>query len=259
MEKITSVGNEKIKYAFRLASDSAFASGNGEFLAEGARLCSDIAQSGIAVKRAFITSKAAEKYSGYISEIEKVCGEIFEIGDNVARKLGGTDNPQGIFCVCSIPARDESAIDFGGIYLALENVRDPANIGAICRSAEALGIDGIITSGSCFIYSPKVLRSAMGSSVRIPVIETHDLCALLAKARSEGALTLASVPRADACDIRCVEKHGGIICCLGNEGNGLTAETVNACEKTVTIPMSGRAESFNVAAAAAILAWELKR
>ena len=71
--------------------------------------------------------------------------------------------------------------------------------------------------------------------------------------------TLAAVPHADAADIRKTAINGGAICCIGNEGNGLTEETVDACALRVTIPMKGRAESLNASVAAAVLAWELVR
>ena len=99
----------------------------------------------------------------------------------------------------------------------------------------------------------------MGSLLRLPVICAAELSGVIERANSSGMLTLASVPRSTAQDIRTVDMSGGVICCVGNEGSGLSDETVAACKKQVVIPMSGRAESFNASAAAAILAWELKR
>ena len=94
----------------------------------------------------------------------------------------------------------------GGKYLALENIQDPSNFGAICRSAEAIGIDGLLVSGGCDIYNPKALRASMGSLLRMYVAETADLPAMLAEANEAGMLTLASVPSRDAEDIRDVDK-----------------------------------------------------
>ena len=146
-----------------------------------------------------------------------------------------------------------------GKYIALENLQDPSNLGAICRSAEAIGLDGIIVSGGCDVYNPKALRAAMGSSLRLPMIESPDIISLISSAKEIGMRVYASVPADDATDIRNADLNGGVIICVGNEGSGLSPETIEVCTDRVTIPMGGRAESFNASAAAAILAWELKR
>ncbi|MBQ4603597.1 MAG: RNA methyltransferase [Clostridia bacterium] len=259
MEKITARTNEKIKHAVRLGESASLRKQSGEFFLEGARLCFDAVQTGIEIKQAFFTAKALWKYSEYTESIIAGSGICYEISAEVSQKLSDTENPQGVFCICAIRNDTSSALNPNGKYIALENLQDPSNLGAVCRSAEALGLDGLIVSGGCDIYNPKALRAAMGSSLRIPVIITENLASLLSEAKDSGMRTLASVPRSTATDIRKISMDGGVICCVGNEGSGLSEETVNACTSAVTIPMSGRAESFNASAAAAILAWELKR
>lgn len=260
MEKITARTNDKIKYAVRLGESASLRKEAGEFFLEGARLCSDAVQTGIVIKQAFFTAKALRKYSDYVDDIIAKSGICYEISTEVSQKLSGTENPQGVFCICEAkkqPDADEIRPD--GKYIALENLQDPSNLGAVCRSAEALGLDGIIVSGGCDIYNPKALRAAMGSSLRMNVVSTENLGDLIDSANAKGMLTLASVPRNSATDIRTVSMNGGVICCVGNEGSGLTEETIEKCKLKVVIPMSGRAESFNASAAAAILAWELMR
>ncbi len=260
MEKITSRTNDKIKYAVRLGESASLRKETGEFFLEGARLCFDAAQTGIEIKQAFFTSKALQKYEEYISDIIAGCGECYEIGAEVSQKLSGTENSQGVFCICSTKKRSLSdAFDVSGKYIALENLQDPSNLGAICRSAEAIGLDGLIVSGGCDIYNPKALRAAMGSSLRMNVVSVENLADFICEANEKGVLTLASVPRNTAEDIRTVSMNGGVICCVGNEGSGLSQNVIEKCRKQVVIPMNGRAESFNASAAAAILAWELKR
>ncbi len=259
MEKITARTNEKIKYAVKLGESPSFRRKNGEFLLEGARLCSDAAKSGIEIRSAFITSAAFSKYDGYIGEITAGGCICYEISDDVAKKLSDTENPQGIFCICAIPEGKEKGVDPMGRYLALENLQDPSNLGAVCRSVEALGLDGLIVSGGCDIYNPKAMRASMGSLFRLNIIEKPSLEELINEANGKGMLTLASVPRSTATDIRKVEMQGGVICCVGNEGNGLSQAVIDACTVQTVIPMQGRAESFNASAAAAIMAWELIR
>ncbi len=260
MEKITARTNDKIKYAVRLGESASLRKEAGEFFLEGARLCSDAVQTGIEIRQAFFTAKALWKYSEYVESIIAKSDECYEISAEVSQKLSGTENPQGVFCVCKAKERnDGSGINPNGKYIALENLQDPSNLGAICRSVEALGLDGLIVSGGCDVYNPKALRAAMGSSLRMNVISADNLAELILNANQKGMLTLASVPRSTASDIRTVPMNGGVICCVGNEGSGLTEEVISGCAKQVVIPMNGRAESFNASAAAAILAWELIR
>ena len=260
MEKITARTNDRIKYAVRLGESASLRKEAGEFFLEGARLCFDAAETGIGIKQAFFTSKALRKYAEYTDVIIRKSDICCEIGVEVSQKLSDTENPQGVFCICRM--KDSAGDDFlnpEGKYIALENLQDPSNLGAVCRSAEALGLDGLIVSGGCDAYNPKALRASMGSLLRMNVISVPNLEGIIVKANSLGMKTLASVPRSTATDIRTVDMSGGIICCVGNEGSGLSEEIIGKCTGQVTIPMSGRAESFNASAAAAILAWELKR
>ena len=259
MEKITARTNDKIKHAVRLGESASLRKEAGEFFLEGARLCFDAVQTGIEIKQAFFTAKALRKYSEYTDSIIAKSGICYEIGVEVSQKLSDTENPQGVFCICAVRNDVSAKLNPDGKYIALENLQDPSNLGAVCRSAEALGLDGLIVSGGCDLYNPKALRAAMGSSLRMPVISAENLPSLLREANALGMKTLASVPRNTATDIRTVSMDGGVICCVGNEGSGLSDETISACTQLVTIPMCGRAESFNASAAAAILAWELMR
>ncbi len=260
MEKITARTNDKIKYAVRLGESASLRKEAGEFFLEGARLCFDAAQTGIEIKQVFLTAKAMLKYEEYISEIISNCGICYEISVEVSQKLSGTESAQGVFCVCGVKSSggtDEIKPD--GKYIALENIQDPSNLGAICRSAEAIGLDGMIVSGGCDVYNPKALRASMGSLLRMNVIQSDSLKNVISQANQKGMLTLASVPRNTATDIRRIDMSGGVICCIGNEGSGLSPEVIDSCKMQAVIPMNGRAESFNASAAAAIMSWEMKR
>lgn len=257
MERITARTNEKIKYAASLLSASGRAA-HGEFLAEGARLCADAAQSGVKITRAFFTGQALEKYKSYINHILEVCGECYEITPEVAEKLSDTKVNQGVFAVCCMN-ESENSFSCGGKYILAENLQDPSNLGAICRSIEALGLDGIIVCGGCDIYNPKALRSSMGSAFRINIFNTADTVSFLQDAKQNGMKTFAAVLDKDSTDIRDADFSSGVICCVGNEGNGLSKEAADACGFKIKIPMKGKAESLNASAAAAILAWETVR
>ena len=260
MEWITSRKNEGIKQVAKLVRSSSFRKEQGEFLVEGARLCQDAAQSGMEIVSAYMTQQAQDKYQSYVEQILQKAEQCFGIEPHVGELLSDTKSSQGIYCICRIPSQDTLNLSLNGHYLALENLQDPANLGAILRTGEALGIRGVILGGSCCdVYSPKVLRASMGAVFRLPVIFCEALENQLPHWQERGFSTLAAVPAKDAVDITQVDFSKPSILAVGNEGNGLSDSVMQACEQRVTIPMKGRAESLNAAASASILMWEMLR
>ena len=151
-----------------------------------------------------------------------------------------------------------SKIKYYGKYVALEEISNPSNFGAICRTAEAVGLNGIIIKGGCDVYNPKVLRAAMGALFRLDVLVTDDLISLLEELKENNMSVYGSVPDANAEKITNINKSQGMVCVIGNEGNGISDE-VKEVSQLVTIPMNGYAESLNAAAAATIIMWEMMR
>lgn len=259
---ITSRKNEIIKHAARLSSSAEYRREQGLFLAEGARLCSDAAKSGVAVRVLFYTAQAREKYGDYLDVIRVTAEQVYEVEPHVAALLTETKTPQGIFCICEMQACAQGLdhMELNRHYLALENIQDPANLGAVLRTAEALGIGGVVLAGSCCdVYSPKVLRASMGAVFRLPFFVANDMAAAAKQMNEQGFVTLAAVPddRAQKITELCFQRP--TVIAVGNEGSGLTKEAIAACSQSVTIPMSGRAESLNASASAAILMWEMMR
>ncbi len=244
----------------KLREKDSFRKNEGLFFIEGARLCADASLSSVTIKELYVTDNAIDKYSEYISSIEKCAERTFLISDEVAEKLGDTKNPQGVFCVCKMLDKNTNIgkIKYNGKYIALENVTNPSNFGAVVRTAEAVGLDGVIVSGGCDIYNPKSQRSAMGSLFRLDIIQVDNLPSYLSVLYENGMKIYAGVPDSSALKITQADMSGGVVSVIGNEGNGITDETRNVCTP-VTIPMQGRAESLNAAAAASILIWEMMR
>ncbi len=261
MERLTAKQNEKIKSAVSIRDSAKQRRENGLFFLEGARLCGDAAENGVKIFRAFLTADAIKKYDRQARLIMDCAQECYEISAEVSAKLSDTQSSQGVFCICRV-SDDLLKVDNikpDGKYILLENLQDPSNLGAISRTAEALGIDGMIVAGGCDIYNPKALRASMGSALRLNIFTCDDAPAFIEKLNGNGMLTLASTPNSSAVKVTEVSMQGGVVCVVGNEGNGVTAETMNACKKKVTIPMNGRAESLNASTAAAILIWEMLR
>lgn len=261
-ERITSRKSPVVRDAASLLQKAEKRSEAGLFMAEGARLCADAARSGTAIAACFYTEAAAEKYGEYLRPVLRAAERAYCIAEHVAPLLSDTKHPQGIFCVCRMPDRAAGAAqETPARVLVLENVQDPSNMGTILRTAEALGVLHIALVGACCdLYSPKVLRGSMGAVFRLGV-ERYEAAPACAEALGRRGLTsLAAVPDAQAVPITAIPfDTGRWAVWIGNEGNGLTPEAVQACAKRVTIPMRGRAESFNASTAAAIVLWEMMR
>lgn len=260
-EKITSKTNDRIKYAVRLKEKDSFRRSEGLFIIEGARLCHDAAVSGVEIAELYATAEAIEKYSTYITPVAEKAQRSFEVSVEVAQKLADTKTTQGVFCVCKMLDKKANIgkIKYNGKYIALESVSNPSNFGAVVRTAEAVGLDGVIVSGGCDMYNPKSLRASMGSLFRLNVAEVDELPSFLKALAGNGMSVYAGVPDSNAEKITQVDMSGGVVSVIGNEGNGITDETLDAATKLVTIPMKGRAESLNAAAAASIMIWEMMR
>ena len=260
MEFISSKTNEKIKYAVKLRESSSFRKKENVFFIESPRLLKDAFLSGVEIKMLFVTEEAKVKYLDYIAEALKSTQKSYVITDEIAEKLADTKSTQGVFAVVTMLDKfaNISKIKYYGKYIALEEISNPSNFGAICRTAEAVGLNGIIIKGGCDIYNPKVLRAAMGALFRLDVVVTDDLLSLLAELKSNGMNIYGSVPVDSAEKITNIDKSQGMVCVIGNEGNGISDE-IKEFSQLVTIPMNGYAESLNAAAAATIIMWEMMR
>ena len=254
-EKITSRENAKIKYACRLASGAAFRRTEGRFLAEGRKLCPELCR-GAELETLFYTENALEK----CPELAALPGEHYLVEDHVADKLADVGTHQGVFGVFRTPVHTLEEVRPGGRYLALERVQDPGNVGTLLRSAAAFGFDGVILSEGCAsVYAPKTLRASMGAAVRIPVIETGAMPQAIALLREKGITCLAAaLYQSQPLSAAKAGYPGGVCVVIGSEGQGLTDQTIAACNSTVRIPMTDRVESLNAGIAGSILLWHFR-
>lgn len=259
MISIDSVSNERIKSAVKIASSAKTRRQTGMFFLEGLRLCRDAAVTGYDIESFFVSARAYERFKDDADFITDKAKSSFVISDLVENKLALTQTSQGFFCLCRMREdADIDEIDFEGKYIALENIQDPANLGAVCRTAEALGISGVIVEGGCDIYSPKAQRAAMGSLLRLRVFRCENLGETLGYLGDNGMKLYATTPDETAVKITDCDMTGGVVSVIGNEANGVSDEVFALCQK-VTIPMLGRAESLNASMAAAITMWEMMR
>mgnify|MGYP002521496529 FL=1 len=254
---ITSRENPLIKLVAALQVSSEKRKRNGLFVLEGLRICKDACDNGIRFDKLIVSDAAAEKYAADTEKFSLISDECYKIPDSLFKKISDTKTPQGIIAVAKMPALGSCGIDKNGKYIALENVADPSNLGAVSRTAEALGVNGIIlSSDGCDPYSPKALRASMGTLLRVPVFVTESFAETL---KSTGLKRYACVVDKTAESIKEQSFENGSVVMIGNEANGLTDSAKQSADVLVTIPMTGRAESLNAAAAAAIAMWEMMK
>lgn len=259
MEKIISVQNGKIKQMSKLVTSSKERRKTGEFVIEGARLCRDAVLSGVEISEAYFTPDALLRYADDAALVSEKAEVSYEVSAEVAKKLQDTESTQGVFAKCRNTANEKTLSSFAadGKYVVLENVQDPSNLGAIVRTAEALGIDGAVLISCCDVFNPKALRASMGSLFRLPFARIADADELFLFAQEKNIRTVATVVDSSAEKINKADLSGGVFLIIGNEGNGIQKTTAERSDLRVTIPMKGRAESLNAAMASCIAMWEV--
>ncbi len=256
--ELTSRENPLVKEMHKLLSDAKARRKSRRFVIEGARLCEDAARSDVRIVAALVTADAKARYAAQWQAVEAACTACYDIAPAVSAYLSETQAPQGMFCLCDMREDTMAPVRPDGVYVALEDVQDPGNLGTILRTAEAFGANGILLSkGCCDLYNPKVLRASMGGVFRLPLCVCDDFVQTLAEL-GQTLPVLASVIDADALPVTTAPKNGAVAV-IGNEGNGMSQAAIAACTHRVTIPMAGRAESLNASMAAGIILWELCR
>ena len=255
---ISSRDNPKIKRVVSLVSSSSERKKTGLFVIDGLRLCRDAALNGYSVRELFYTERFFTDHKEDCDTLLSLAQSAFCVSDDVMKKMSDTVSPQGCICVCDIPKVSDLALLKKGRYVVLEDISDPGNLGTVCRTAEAFSVDAVIISGGCDPFSPKALRASMGALLRLPVIRCEAQKAILQMNDLTIKTYAAVVSDFDETIDRC-DMSAGCAVIIGNEANGLKNETAKLCYKRITIPMSGRAESLNAAAAATILIWEMMK
>ncbi len=252
--ELTSRKNDIVRRFRELLRDKKQRDAQSVFVAEGDHLCKEAVQSGLGISFALVTEKAMAKYPA-AQELIAAADGYAVISEDIAEYISDTRTPQGLFAEISRRACGDVP---QGKLVMLDGVQDPGNVGTIIRTAEALGIKGVLLSPACAdVYSPKTLRASMGSVFRVPCI-TCDIPQMITTLRAQGYDVYGSMLDATAKklgDISFSERSAVVI---GSEGSGISDATKIACTGGLYIPISG-AESLNAAAAASIILWELSK
>lgn len=253
---ITSTGNARVKNVIQLQTRARARKDSRQFVAEGFRMVSEAPADRIV--SIYASETFARCNSGYMSTIQ-VPYEM--VSDNVFAQMSDTRTPQGILAVIKMAEYgigDIIAHD-KGLYVIVENLQDPGNLGTIIRMSEAAGVDGIIMSPNTVdIYNPKTIRSTMGSLYRVPFVYADDFAGTLEQMKSKG-VELYAAHLEGSVEYTDPDYTKASAFVIGNEGNGLTDAVTNICSNRIRIPMAGKVESLNAAIAASVLTFEAAR
>ena len=248
MEILTSLKNPKAA-SWRSLKEKKGRMEQNAFLVEGVRMVREALASSFTVRTVLLREGFEPGFP--------VPGDIpvFVLSDAVFRSVCDTKTPQGVAAVLSLQAKEAS----GPRLLALDGVQDPGNVGTIIRTADAAGFDGILFSPDCAdLFSPKVLRSTMGSIFRLGFSFPGSLPDTLEKMKKDSYSILSTQLDGDLFYDR-KDVSDSFVLIIGNEGNGVSEAVKATATHRLRLPMRGGAESLNAAVAAGIMMYDLTR
>lgn len=279
---ITSFNNKAVRDVVQLNQKAKARDKQGLFVAEGVKMFAEAPTGRIA--KVYIAQRMEEELrEKYEDKLGKLSCET--VADEVFDKMSDTKTPQGVLCLIrqfhydiedmlagkyrrnnkgmSIVMNDDSHTETKDkkqmLFIVLEDMQDPGNLGTVFRTGEGAGVDGIIMSGRTVdVYNPKTIRSTMGSVYRVPFLYAEDICAAIRTLQQHGICVYAAhLKKSKSYDM--FDYRKGTAFLIGNESSGLKEETAECADAYLRIPMEGRVESLNAAVASAILLYEAYR
>ena len=216
-------------------------------ICDGAKLLEEAVRAGTDVT-ALIATEGAE-----LTEIPNI--PLYLLPEDLMAYVSPMKTPQGILFTCRIP--DVRMPADGSRYAVLEGVQDPGNIGAVLRTARAMGYDGVyLLPGCADACSPRAVRASMGAVFQLPLREADY--AELEELKQQGIELYAAALTDESTDVRQAD-YGRFAICIGSEGSGLSERLLKKCGRCIRIPMESSCESLNAAVAAGIIMWESVR
>jgi TrmH family RNA methyltransferase len=258
--KVTSLANTLVK-DIRALHGKKQRDETGLFIAEGQKLVRDAVEGGWRIETlAYAAANAGEEQIGVLAARTKAGGgTILEVSAAVLEKMTRRENPQNVVGVFKQHLAPEAEIGRSGIWVALDRVRDPGNLGTIIRTADAAGLAGVALVGaSVDPFGLETVRATMGSIFHVPIARTGE-DGLKAQASRHRARLIGTHLTAETIDYRQADYRAPLILLMGNEQQGLTEKLAAACQALVRIPMHGRADSLNLAVSTGLMIYEALR
>ena len=254
MKKITSRDNPLYKTLHKLAGSTRERKKLGLSLLDGVHLI-EMYQAQYGAPKTLIVSESGERHAE-IQKLIKKSGdaEMIVLPDAMFAEISPVETPVGVLALVETP-KPKSAHDVD-FCVMLEDVQDPGNLGSILRSAAAAGVEHVFLSAHCaFPWSPKVIRAGMGAHFLLSIHEGADLSRIALSFKGKVVATSLTAKQS----IYQTDLRGPVALVFGNEGAGLSEALLEAATTQVSIPMPGKMESLNAAAAAAICLFERVR
>lgn len=250
---ITSTSNASIRHIQQLLKKRALRQSEGLFVVEGLRSFQEIPKE--LLVRAYVSESAAR--SDQYALVKALPHEI--VSDAVMSAASDTKTSQGFLAVVRQKEQGRLVWQKDGLYLLLEHLQDPGNLGTILRTSAAAGVTQLVMSADTVdIYNPKVVRATMGGIFRVPFAYVRSLTEVIGEMRAHGiAVYGASLEK--SADYAALDFTKGCGFVIGNEANGLSRPAAKSCTGCVHIPMEREVESLNAAIAAAVLTFEAYR
>ncbi|MBZ9916262.1 MULTISPECIES: TrmH family RNA methyltransferase [unclassified Mesorhizobium] len=262
VKEVTSLANPLVKDIKALALKK-FRDQQNAFMAEGLKLVIDALDLGWHI-RTLVFAKAGRGNAA----VEKVAartvasgGTVLEVSEKVLVAITRRDNPQmviGVFSQKFLALKDIRA-DNGDVWVALDRVRDPGNLGTVIRTVDAVGAKGVILVGDTTDpFSVETVRATMGSIFAVPVAKATTEAFLAWRGGFSGLV--AGTHLKGAVDYRSVDfSRGPVLLMMGNEQQGLPESLAASCDRLLRIPQAGRADSLNLAVATGVMLFEIRR
>lgn len=257
---ITSYSNSRVKQVVQWQTKAKERKKDNVFLAEGLKMFEEAPESWI--REVYIIEEVRnrlDRVSSIYNKLERVGYET--VSSEVFAKMSDTQTPQGILTVLERPAYDFQTLlqVENPLFVLLEDLQDPGNLGTIVRTGEGAGVTAVLMSKNTVdIFNPKVIRATMGSVYRVPFLYVENIENTIKSLHNANVKTYAAhLAGKDYYDSFSFKEGTAFL--IGNEGNGLKESTANAAFSYLKIPMEGQVESLNAAIATSLLMYEAHR
>ncbi|HSK70691.1 MAG TPA: RNA methyltransferase [Pyrinomonadaceae bacterium] len=265
MLKITSRDNPKLKFARKVRDGRE----KGAVFVEGFRLAEEAVKSDLQILECFLTEdfQQNERSRELIAEINQKTQNTFQIPAQIFNSLSDTQNSQGIILICEKPETGKEIVEkaFNGSFekfpliVLLHQINNPSNLGAILRTAEAVGVSSVIlTKNSADVFSPKALRGAMGASFRLKFWTNAGFREILDWSTDKNLTSICADINSEK-SLWEVDWKKPRLLIFGSEAYGLSAEERSLVEESLIIPMETEVESLNLAVSCGIVLYEARR
>ncbi len=232
-----------------------------KFLIEGARLCQEAIESNWRIEQIYYSQSFSESENGQkiLRKARQKKINLILVQEKVIRKIAETETPQGIMALVQKKgfSLKEVLAQNPQVILALENLKDPGNLGTIIRTADACGVNAVLLSqGTVELYNSKVVRTTMGSIFHLNFVSNLNFSEIIPELKSLGCKIVTTLPQAgQRADL--VDFSGKICLLIGNEATGLSDEILELSDLKITLPIFGKAESLNAAVATGIILYQI--